>query len=117
MCSWPRGSRVLLAWPSESVIQEWGEIITAKRSSRTFQSFLDMALLAYSIFRVPLLATICSAVKGLLVYLHRESLHQFLTAPASAANAWSSLAGSMTGGAILFEAIFIISYRLDTKTL
>jgi hypothetical protein len=44
------------------------------------QSFFDKTLLAYWILIVPLFATICSAVKALLVYFHLESDHHSLTA-------------------------------------
>ena len=54
---------------------------------------------------MPLFATICSAVNGLLVCLHLESDHHCLTAATSAAKAASSLAKSAGGAAILFEAI------------
>jgi hypothetical protein len=44
-----------------------------------FHSFFDCTLLGYEIVKLPLLATICSAVNGLLVNLHRESVHHCLT--------------------------------------
>ena len=55
------------------------EDLTAKRCSKIFQSFLDMALLGYWIGKLPLFEAICSAVKGLLVNLHRGSDHHSLS--------------------------------------
>jgi len=51
---------------------------TAKRCSTVFQSFFDIALLGYTMGRFPLFEAICSAVYGLLVNLHLESVHHCL---------------------------------------
>lgn len=53
-------------------------------------SFLLCAFAGYSIVRLPLFETICSAVKGLLVCLHLESPHQAWTRATSARKARSS---------------------------
>lgn len=73
--------------------------------SRMPQSFFACVLLGYSIFRFPLLATICSAVNGLLVYLHLESDHHFFTAATSSRNICSSVLGSTPTLPILLAAI------------
>ena len=61
-----------------------------KRISKIFHNFLDCWLPGYSIASVPRLETICSAVNGLFVNLHRESVHHFLTAATSCWNFCSS---------------------------
>ena len=78
---------------------------TLNLPSRMFHSFFDCTLLGYSIFKLPRLATICSAVNGLLVYLHLESVHHCLTAATSSRNCCSSLFGSTAGFAILFAMV------------
>lgn len=79
--------------------------ITWKRFSRICHSFLLWALLAYSILRLPLLLTICSAVKGRLVYRHLGSLHHLLTSATSLAKSSSSRLGSTAGLIMLLEAM------------
>jgi hypothetical protein len=64
--------------------------LTLNRSSTIFQSFLDWLLLGYVIFKLPLLATISSAVNGLRVNLHLESDHHFFTSATSCWNCASS---------------------------
>jgi hypothetical protein len=65
-------------------------------------------LLGYSIFRFPLLDTICSAVKGLLVYLQRESDHHFFTAATSSRKSFSSRFGSTATLAMLLNAMMLM---------
>ena len=72
-------------------------LLTWKRCSRMSHSFLDWALLGYSILRWPRLETICSAVKGRRVWRQRGSLHQALTCSTSRAKSSSSASGSMAG--------------------
>ncbi len=73
--------------------------------SKIFHNFLLCTLLGYSIFRFPLLATICSAVNGLLVYLHLSSAHHCLTAATSSRNCCSSPSGSTAGLFILLAMV------------
>lgn len=66
---------VMFKWPQYN--------LTLNLPSTMFHSFFACALLGYWSFRVPLFETICSAVNGLRVYLHRESVHHFLTSSTS----------------------------------
>jgi hypothetical protein len=98
------------------------ERYTLNLPSRIFQSFFDCTLLGYSIFKFPRLATICSAVNGLLVYLHLESVHHCLTAATSSRNCCSSLFGSTAGFAILFAMVGgveseVVKYECDRSSL
>ena len=54
-------------------------MLTANFCSKFFHSFFAMALLGYWMGKLPLFEAICSAVKGLLVYLHLESVHHSLS--------------------------------------
>lgn len=103
-CSWHRHSENHMSArsPPTNVVQAK---LTWNLCSKVFHSFFDWWLLGYSIGSVPLFTTICSAVKGLLVYLHLESDHHCFTAATSAANAASSLFKSAGGLAILLAAI------------
>ena len=58
----------------------YGSLRTLNLPSTICHSFLLWLLLGYCTFKFPLLATICSAMKGRLVYLHLESVHHSLTA-------------------------------------
>jgi hypothetical protein len=79
MCNLRRRSRVIVSNRSPNLAKSGIEDLTAKRCSRIFHSFFDMALLGYWIGKLPLFEAICSAVKGLLVNLHRGSDHHSLS--------------------------------------
>lgn len=81
---------------------------TANRFSRIPHSFLAWLLLGYSIGRWPLLETICSGVKDLLVCLHRGWLHHALTSSTSLRKSSSSMSGFTAEFTMLLAAIFAV---------